>query len=150
MRAVVQRVTCSRVLVADQVAGKIDKGLVVLLGVSDDDSQSDIEYMAEKIVNLRVFDDENGKLNLSVLDVGGSLLVVSQFTLYGDCRKGRRPSYSKAAKPEDAKTIYEKFVEYVRSKFNIKVETGIFQASMLVEINNDGPVTLLLDSKKEF
>ncbi|HHY23140.1 MAG TPA: D-tyrosyl-tRNA(Tyr) deacylase [Clostridiaceae bacterium] len=149
MRAVVQRVCSSRVLVEDNVAGEIQKGLVVLLGVSNEDTEKDAEYLASKVVNLRVFDDEDGKMNLSLLNIKGELLVVSQFTLYGDCRKGRRPSYDKAAAPEKAESLYETFVQYCR-EFNINVQTGRFQTEMMVEIFNDGPVTLLLDSKKEF
>ena len=147
MRAVVQRVSKARVLVEGKVVGEIGKGLMVLLGVGQEDVEKDLEYLAEKIVNLRIFEDENGKMNISLLDVGGELLVVSQFTLYGDCRKGKRPSYSSAARPEEAQAVYEKFVEYCRG-YNIKVETGIFQAMMDVQIHNNGPVTLLLDSKK--
>ncbi len=149
MRAVVQRVCSSRVLVEDNVAGEIQKGLVVLLGVSNEDTEKDAEYLASKVVNLRVFGDEDGKMNLSLLNIKGELLVVSQFTLYGDCRKGRRPSYDKAAAPEKAESLYETFVQSCR-EFNINVQTGRFQTEMMVEIFNDGPVTLLLDSKKEF
>jgi len=149
MRAVVQRVSEARVSVDGQIVGEINKGLVVLLGISHDDSEKDIQYLADKIINLRIFEDENGKMNISLLDVGGELLIVSQFTLYGDCRKGKRPSFDKAAKPDAAEKLYEKFVEYCKG-YGIKVETGIFQAMMIVDIHNDGPVTLLLDSKKEF
>jgi D-tyrosyl-tRNA(Tyr) deacylase len=149
MRAVVQRVSKAQVTIGKDVVGKIEKGLVVLLGVGLDDSVKDAQYLADKIVNLRIFDDENGKMNLSSLDVGGELLIVSQFTLLGDCRRGKRPSYDKAARPEVAGELYEKFIEHCRG-YNIKVETGEFQAMMNVEIHNDGPVTLLLDSKKEF
>jgi D-tyrosyl-tRNA(Tyr) deacylase len=149
MRAVVQRVSKAQVTIGKDVVGKIEKGLVVLLGVGLDDSAKDAQYLADKIVNLRIFDDENGKMNLSSLDVGGELLIVSQFTLLGDCRKGKRPSYDKAARPEVAGELYEKFIERCRG-YNIKVETGEFRAMMNVEIHNDGPVTLLLDSKKEF
>ncbi|GAE89911.1 D-aminoacyl-tRNA deacylase [Acetivibrio straminisolvens] len=149
MRAVVQRVTFSKVTVEDEVIGKIGKGLTVLLGVGSDDGEKDVGYLADKIVNLRIFEDENGKMNLSLKDVGGELLVVSQFTLYGDCRKGKRPGFDRAARPETAKELYEKFVEACRS-YGVKVETGKFQAMMMVEIHNDGPVTMLIDSKKEF
>ncbi len=149
MRAIVQRVTKSRVTVDGQTTGEIEKGLNVLLGVGQEDTDRDIQYLADKIINLRIFEDENGKMNLSLLDTGGALLVISQFTLYGDCRKGKRPSYDKAARPEMAEAVYNSFVNYCRSQ-NVKVETGKFQATMLVEILNDGPVTLLLDSKKEF
>lgn len=149
MRAVVQRVTKANVSVEQKITGEIEKGLVVLLGIGQEDDESDIEYLANKIVGLRVFDDEDGKMNLSLTDVGGSLLVISQFTLYGDCRKGKRPSYIKAARPEIAEPLYEKFVEYCRA-LGVVVETGKFQAMMLVEINNDGPVTLIIESKREF
>lgn len=149
MRAVVQRVIGSRVTVCGQVTGEIKNGLNVLLGVGQEDTDKDIQYLAEKIVNLRIFEDESGKMNLSLLDTGGSLLIVSQFTLYGDCRKGKRPSYDRAARPEAAEELYNRFVDYCRN-MNVRVETGKFQAMMLVEINNDGPVTLLLDSRKEF
>lgn len=150
MRAVVQRVSKAGVTVEGRVVGRIEKGLAVLLGVGQEDTDKDIAYLADKIVNLRIFEDENGKMNISVLDVKGALLVVSQFTLYGDCRKGKRPGYDKAARPEAAEGVYNKFVEYCKSSYDIKVETGKFQAMMMVEIHNDGPVTLLLDSKKEF
>lgn len=149
MRAIIQRVSNSRVLVGDGVVGEIQKGLIVLLGVSNDDTEKDAEYLADKVVNLRVFDDNNGKMNLSLLDIEGELLIVSQFTLYGDCRKGRRPSYDKAACPEKAKSLYETFIRCCK-EFNINIETGKFQTEMMVEICNDGPVTLLIDSKKEF
>lgn len=149
MRAVVQRVTKASVSVDNQIVGKISSGIVVLLGVGKDDTLEDAKYLAEKIVNLRIFDDGEGKMNLSLLDVKGEALVISQFTLYGDCRRGRRPSYSDSAPPDIANELYEKFVELVRG-YNVRVETGIFAAHMLVEIHNDGPVTLLLDSKKVF
>ncbi len=149
MRAVVQRVRKSSVTVDEKVVGKINKGLMVLLGVGIEDSDSDIDYLAEKIVNLRIFEDDGGKMNLSLLETGGELLVVSQFTLYGDCRKGRRPGYDKAARPEAARDMYESFVEKCKS-YGITVQTGIFQAEMLVDISNDGPVTLLIDSRREF
>jgi len=149
MRAVVQRVTKASVSVDSQIVGKISSGIVVLLGVGKDDTLEDAEYLAEKIVNLRIFDDGEGKMNLSLLDVKGEALIISQFTLYGDCRRGRRPSYSDSASPDIANELYKKFVELVRN-YNIRVETGIFAAHMLVEIHNDGPVTLLLDSKKVF
>lgn len=149
MRAVVQRVKKSKVTVEGLITGEIDKGLMVLLGVGQEDSYHDIEYLAEKIMHLRIFEDNAGKMNLSVLEVGGELLVVSQFTLYGDCRKGRRPSYDKAARPEVAKELYEKFLEKCRN-YGVNAQTGVFQAEMLVDISNDGPVTLLLDSKREF
>lgn len=149
MRAVVQRVSQAKVTVEGENVGEIEKGIMVLLGVGQEDTEKDIEYLADKIINLRIFEDENGKMNISLLDIKGELLVVSQFTLYGDCRKGKRPSYDKAARPEIAEAMYEKFIETCR-KYGVKVETGKFQAMMMVEIHNDGPVTLLLDSKKEF
>ncbi len=149
MRAVVQRVKNSKVTVNGEITGQIGRGLMVLLGVGRGDSDTDIDYLAEKIINLRIFEDERGKMNLSLLDVEGELLVVSQFTLFGDCRKGRRPSYDHAARPEAAKELYEAFVEKCKG-YGVAVETGIFQAEMLVDISNDGPVTLLLDSRKEF
>ncbi len=150
MRAVVQRVKRAEVRVEGNITGKIEKGILVLLGVGEDDEKKDLEYMADKIMNLRIFEDDNDKMNLSVLDMGGSVLVVSQFTLYGDCRKGNRPSYSTAARPEKAKAYYDSFIEYISNKYGIKVESGIFQASMEVDFINDGPVTLMLDSKKTF
>lgn len=149
MRAVVQRVSYSKVTVDGVLVGEIQKGLNVLLGIGQEDSQKDIEYVAEKIVNLRIFEDTNNKMNLSLLDVKGEIIVISQFTLYGDCRKGKRPSYDKAARPEIAEEIYNQFLEYLK-KFDILVQTGKFQAMMMVDIRNDGPVTLLIDSKKEF
>jgi len=150
MRAVVQRVSRAEVRVDGNTVGRIKKGILVLLGVGQDDNEQDLQWMADKVVNLRIFEDENDKMNLSVLDVGGQVLVVSQFTLYGDCRKGKRPSYSSAAAPQDAEKLYEAFVKFIEEKYGIKVETGIFQAMMEVELVNDGPVTLLLDSKKTF
>lgn len=149
MRAVVQRVTSSSVTVEGETTGKIDKGLMVLLGVADGDTDKDVTYMVDKIVNLRIFEDENDKMNLSLQDIGGSLLVVSQFTLLGDCRKGRRPSFIEAAKPEIADNLYQKFVDKARS-MGIRTETGRFQTHMMVELINDGPVTILVDSNKNF
>lgn len=149
MRAVVQRVTSSSVTVEGETTGKIDKGLMVLLGVADGDTDKDVTYMVDKIVNLRIFEDENDKMNLSLQDIGGSLLVVSQFTLLGDCRKGRRPSFIEAAKPEIADNLYQKFVDKARS-MGIRTETGMFQTHMMVELINDGPVTILVDSNKNF
>ena len=149
MRAVVQRVTEARVEVAGETAGEINTGLLVLLGVARDDREEDADYLAEKIANLRVFNDAEGKMNRSLLDTGGEMLVVSQFTLYGDVRRGRRPSYTDAAEPENANALYEYFVEQIRSR-GIKVETGVFQAMMMVNLINDGPVTILLDSRKAF
>ena len=149
MRAVVQRVTEGSVTVEGKVTGEIKNGFVVLLGVGNEDTESDADYIADKVSNLRVFEDENGKMNLSLKDVGGEILAVSQFTLYGDCRKGRRPGFTEAAPPEKAKALYDYFTDRLR-KVDIKVGEGIFQADMLVKIYNDGPVTLLLDSKKLF
>ena len=149
MRAVVQRVARATVEVADKLVGEIDAGLVVLLGVARDDSKEDADYLADKITNLRIFNDHQGKMNLSLRDRGGAVLVVSQFTLYGDTRHGRRPSYIEAAEPEKANALYEYFVERVRSQ-SVRVETGVFQAMMQVRLTNDGPVTILMDSKKTF
>lgn len=149
MRAVVQRVSEARVSVDGQIIGEIGKGILVLLGVTHDDTDNDVSYLGDKIINLRIFEDRNQKMNLSLLDVGGELLIVSQFTLFGDCRKGRRPGFDRAARPEAAQALYNEFVGYCKGH-GIKVETGRFQAEMMVEIHNDGPVTLLLDSKKEF
>lgn len=149
MRAVVQRVTDADVSVDNSITGAIGKGFVVLLGVEDGDTEADADYMADKITGLRVFDDVEGKMNLSMLETGGELLSVSQFTLLADARKGRRPSFVKAARPEEADRLYRYFNERVRDK-GIKVAEGVFQAEMLVRINNDGPVTILLDSKKLF
>ena len=149
MRAVVQRVSRGSVTVGGEIVGSIGKGFVVLLGVTHDDTEADASYLAEKILGLRVFEDDAGKMNLALADVGGACLVVSQFTLYGDCRKGRRPSFVAAAGPEQAEALYEVFVERVREG-GIAVETGRFRAHMDVELVNDGPVTMLLDSGKGF
>jgi D-tyrosyl-tRNA(Tyr) deacylase len=149
MRAVVQRVKCSKVVVDGKVIGQTGRGFNVLLGISREDTIEDARYMKDKIVNLRVFEDEQGKLNRSLLDVGGELLVVSQFTLYGDCRKGRRPGFSEALGGDAAKSLYEEFVRLCRENVS-KVETGEFGADMIVSIENDGPVTLIIDSKKNF
>ena len=149
MRAVVQRVTRASVTVEVEIVGEIGKGLVVLLGVASDDREQDAEYLAEKIASLRIFDDQAGKMNLSVKDVGGSLLIVSQFTLYGDVRRGLRPSWSDAAPPEIAEPLYEFFMTEAR-KYVSQVATGIFRRTMQVELVNDGPVTILLDSQKLF
>lgn len=146
MRIVVQRSKNASVTVNDKVIGEIDKGLVLLVGVTHDDTNDDANYLADKIVNLRIFDDENGKMNLSLLDVGGSILSISQFTLYGDCRKGRRPNFMGAAKPEHALYLYQYFNGLLSEK-NVVVETGEFGAEMDVALVNDGPVTLILDSK---
>jgi len=149
MRAVVQRVSRARVTVAGETTGEIGRGLLVLLGVSNRDSEKDADYLVEKTLNLRIFYDEDGKMNLSLLDVGGGLLVVSQFTLYGDTRRGRRPSFIDAAEPIEANHLYEYFVTECRLRIN-HVETGRFQAMMDVELTNDGPVTILIDSEKIF
>ncbi|HUF04115.1 MAG TPA: D-aminoacyl-tRNA deacylase [Aridibacter sp.] len=149
MRAVIQRVSRASVKVDGETVGEIGRGILVLLGVSMDDSESDAGYLAYKTLNLRIFEDKEGKMNLSLLDTGGELLVVSQFTLYGDARKGRRPSFIKAALPERANELYGHFVETARAS-KVKVECGRFQAMMDVELVNDGPVTILLDSNKEF
>jgi D-tyrosyl-tRNA(Tyr) deacylase len=147
VRAVVQRVSRASVTVEGRVAGEIGAGLLVLLGVSRTDNAEAASYLAEKIVNLRIFSDEAGKMNLSLLDARGAALVVSQFTLYGDTRGGRRPSYIQAAPPEQASRLYEEFVRSLRA-LGVPVETGVFQARMQVELVNDGPVTIVLDSEK--
>lgn len=149
MRACVQRVSRAEVVVAGQGTGAIGPGLVVLLGVAADDTEGDAVWMADKIVELRIFEDDQGKMNRSLVDVVGQMLVVSQFTLLGDCRKGRRPSFVKAAEPARAEALYETFVNQVRRR-GIETATGRFRAQMDVSLTNDGPVTLLLDSKKEF
>lgn len=149
MRAVIQRVSRASVQVDTKTIGSIERGLAVLLGVHRHDMGQDVQWMKEKIVHLRIFDDFQGKMNLSLLDVGGELLVVSQFTLFGDCRKGRRPSWSQAAPPAHAKRLYLDFVAGVQEK-GISVHTGKFQAMMDVKLTNNGPVTLLLDSHKQF
>ena len=149
MRAVIQRVSRAKVSVDGETTGEIGKGILVLLGVSREDSEKEADYLLEKTLNLRIFEDDAGKMNLSLLDIKGDLLVVSQFTLYGDSRKGRRPSYIKAAEPVEANRLYEYFVAQARKHLE-KVETGRFQAMMDVELVNDGPVTILLDSSKLF
>jgi len=149
MRAVVQRVTRARVTVDDRVVGEIERGLVVLLGVAHDDTRADADYLAPKIASLRIFDDSEGKMNVALKDIEGGLLVVSQFTLYGDVRRGLRPSWSEAAPPEIAEPLYEYFVESSR-KLIARVATGSFRKTMQVELINDGPVTILLDSRKLF
>src|SRR4051794_31653064 len=149
MRAVLQRVTRAKVTVGEGVTGEIANGLLVLLGVTGSDTEADADYLADKIVGLRIFEDADRKMNLSVADVGGAVLAVSQFTLYGDARKGRRPSFDSAARPEQARKLYEYFVEKIRAA-GLKCETGRFQAEMQVELVNDGPVTILLDSAKTF
>ncbi len=149
MRAVAQRISQGKVLVDQKVTGEISQGLLVYLGVGAEDNLQDVKYMAEKLVNLRIFEDENEKMNLSLLDIKGKMLVVSQFTLYGDCRKGRRPNFTEAAKPEIADELYQELVKECET-LGIKVETGVFQAHMQVHSVNDGPVTILIDSKKGF
>ncbi|MFJ7679172.1 D-aminoacyl-tRNA deacylase [Peribacillus sp. NPDC097264] len=147
MRVVLQRSKAAKVVVADKTIGQIDKGLVLLVGVTHGDTVADAVQLAEKIVNLRIFEDENEKMNHSLLDVGGSILSVSQFTLYGDCRKGRRPNFMDAARPDEAKALYDLFNEELRKR-GVHTETGEFGAMMDVQLTNDGPVTLLLESKK--
>lgn len=149
MRAVIQRVSEASVKVDETVIGAIEKGYLVLLGVEEGDTEKEAQYMADKIGGIRLFEDEEGKMNLALAEVGGSILAVSQFTLMGDARKGRRPSYSTAARPEEANTLYEHFVQLLRTQ-GFTVETGQFQADMKVSLVNDGPVTILLDSKKLF
>lgn len=149
MRAVVQRVSRAKVTVSGEIVGEIATGLLVLLGVGEGNTSADAEYLAEKIVGLRIFPDDEGKMNRSLMDVGGGLLAVSQFTLYGDCRKGRRPSFIAAARPEIAVELYQAFVAEVRGR-GITTATGRFQEHMDVELVNDGPITLLIDSRKEF
>ncbi|HWP90835.1 MAG TPA: D-aminoacyl-tRNA deacylase [Thermodesulfobacteriota bacterium] len=149
MRAVVQRVKEARVNVDGQEVGRIGKGLAILIGIAKDDGEVDVEYLVDKVSGLRIFEDEEGKMNLSVIDVKGEILVVSQFTLYGDCRKGRRPSFDQAARPEVAEKLYNLFVERIRER-GIRVEVGRFRALMDVHLINWGPVTILLDSGKLF
>ena len=149
MRAVVQRVSRARVVVEERVTGEIAAGVVVLLGVTRTDTAESAAYLAEKTAHLRIFDDDQGKMNRSLLETAGAALVVSQFTLYGDARGQRRPSFIQAAPPEDANRLYEEFVRALRA-LGVRVETGVFQARMAVELSNDGPVTILLDSEKLF
>ncbi len=148
MRAVIQRVNNAHVKVDEEIVGAISKGLLVLLGFEKDDSENDVNWMIEKIVNLRIFEDDDKKMNLSLKDVNGELLAVSQFTLLADARKGRRPSFTDAASPEEAEEFYRVFLE--KASEQVKTESGIFQAYMSVSLTNDGPVTILLDSKKKF
>ena len=148
MRAVVQRVSRASVRVEGNVTGSIEKGLLVFLGIEEADTREDVKYICDKVANLRIFEDEQGKMNRSVLDEGGSVLLVSQFTLYGDARNGRRPSFSKAARPENALPLYEEAIHLLKE--TVPVETGEFQAMMEVSLLNDGPVTILLESKRLF
>jgi D-tyrosyl-tRNA(Tyr) deacylase len=147
MRTVVQRVSRAEVLIDDVAVARIGEGILVLVAISQQDSEKDLEWMAKKIVELRIFDDDQGKLNLGLQDIRGELLVVSQFTLYGDCKKGRRPSYSEAASPQQAERLYNQFIEMVRRSVP-DVQTGRFQAMMELNLTNSGPVTLILDSPK--
>jgi len=149
MRAVVQRVSRASVKVDGKLTGEIAQGLLVLLGVAQEDSEADADYLADKVVGLRIFEDDTGNMNLGVADVGGAVLAVSQFTLFGDVRRGKRPSFDAAARPERAKALYECFVERIRAS-GLRCETGRFQEMMDVELVNSGPVTILLDSKKTF
>lgn len=149
MRAVIQRVSRGKVTVEQEIVGEINKGLLVLLGVGKEDDEKDLDYIVDKIIGLRIFEDENGKMNLSVKDIDGELLIVSQFTLYGDVRKGKRPSFISSAHPSIAEEYYKKFISKCKEK-GIKTEQGIFGAHMEVDFVNDGPVTILLDSKKTF
>ncbi|BAD41415.1 putative D-tyrosyl-tRNA(Tyr) deacylase [Symbiobacterium thermophilum IAM 14863] len=149
LRAVVQRVSRARVTVGGEVVGQIGPGYVVLLGVSREDDEAAADYLAEKVAGLRVFEDEEGKMNRSIQEAGGAVLAVSQFTLYGDVRRGRRPGFDRAARPEQAEPLYRRFVERLRA-LGLHVETGRFQTHMEVELVNDGPVTILIDSEKTF
>ena len=149
MRAVVQRVDRASVKFDDEITGEIGRGLLVLLGVAQDDAESDADYLAEKIAGLRIFEDDAGKMNLSVMDIAGAVLAVSQFTLYGDVRRGKRPSFDAAARPERARELYEYFVNRIRAA-GLRCETGRFQSMMEVSLVNSGPVTILVDSKKTF
>lgn len=149
MRAVIQRVAFCEVHINNMLFSKIDKGLLVLIGIEGEDLEKDMDYILDKMMNLRVFPDDSGNMNLSVLDIKGEIMIVSQFTLYGDCRKGRRPSFSRAMKPADAEKLYSQFVSKAK-EYPISISEGKFQAMMEVKLLNEGPVTLLLDSKKDF
>lgn len=149
MRAVVQRVKNAKVEVDDNEIGAIDSGLLVFLGIGNDDNMDDIDYLIDKIVNLRIFEDKEDKMNLSAVDLGKDIMVISQFTLYGDCRKGRRPSFFDAAPPDKAERLYDVFINKIKN-YDLNIETGEFKAMMDVDLVNDGPVTLLIDSKKDF
>ncbi len=148
MKAVIQRVSKGTVTVNNEIVGKVDKGFVVFLGVGHEDTEEDAAYLAKKIANMRIFEDDQGKMNLSLNQVNGGVLIISQFTLYGDTRKGNRPSFVNAAAPEHANKLYEYCIKLIK-EFGIPTESGVFQAEMLVEIHNDGPVTLVIDSNKE-
>lgn len=150
MRSVVQRAKNAKVYVDGDIVGEINRGLMVLVGVEPEDEDKDLDFMADKIANLRIFEDDQDKMNLSIQDVGGSILLVSQFTLMGDCRKGRRPNFMGAARPEKANPTFEKLKSKLQVEYKLQVETGQFGAHMEVDFVNDGPVTLLLDSKKNF
>lgn len=147
MRAVIQRVEKASVKISGEIQGQIKYGALVLLGIGKNDTESDMKYIADKILALRIFEDENEKMNKSILDINGEILIVSQFTLYGDCRKGRRPSFDSAMPPNQAEKLYEEFVTYIKNS-GLKIETGKFGADMKVELLNDGPVTIILDSTK--
>ncbi|WP_457575601.1 D-aminoacyl-tRNA deacylase [Desulfomarina sp.] len=149
MRAVIQRVSSASVAIDSATTGKIGRGLVIFLGIHASDTERDLHWMADKTAALRIFEDNKGKMNLSLEDIGGEMLIISQFTLYGDCRRGRRPGYSDAAPPEIAEPLYQRFINEIKKK-QIPVATGTFRAEMAVELVNDGPVTLLLDSHKKF
>jgi D-tyrosyl-tRNA(Tyr) deacylase len=149
MRAVIQRVKNAQVIVNEKIIGTIGSGLLVLLGISREDTVDDVGYLVDKIVNLRIFDDQDGKMNCSLTDVGGEMLIVSQFTLFADCRKGRRPSFTAAAEPAEAKNLYQYFIDRVKER-GIAAATGEFQALMEVSLLNNGPVTILMDSKRVF
>ena len=149
MRAVIQRVLKAQVRVGEELVGEIQKGILVFLGIGKDDAASDADYLVQKFIQLRIFEDEEGKMNLSATEAGGEFLIVSQFTLYGDCSKGRRPSFDQAASPEKAEPLYNYFVEELRKQY-VRVETGLFGAMMEVYLVNDGPVTFIFDSRERF
>ena len=148
MKAVVQRVLKASVKVDHQIVGSIDKGYMILLGIKDDDNQEEAQYLSRKIANLRIFEDSQGKMNQSIIEVAGSILLISQFTLYGNTMDGNRPSFTEAAKPETAIPLYQTMIDLLSLKFNIPVSTGIFGANMEVELINDGPCTIILESRK--